>query len=63
MLFPYYKYGKLVKTSDGVYLNGTHIQKAIREQYGCTTAPGMLLEDRGGQTVLGSHWSFKVAYN
>ena len=44
-------------------MNGSFIQKAIRDQYGCNNAPGMLLEAGGGQGTSNSHWSYKTAYN
>ena len=44
-------------------MNGTFIQKAVEDQYGCTTTPGMLLETGGGAGTAMSHWSYKAAYN
>ena len=43
ILYSNYLHGKVVTTPDGSYINGTYMQKAIREQYGCDSAPGMLL--------------------
>lgn len=39
------------------------MQKALKDQYGCTSAPGMLLEPNGGSGTAQSHWSYKAAYN
>lgn len=43
ILYPYYLNGKTVTNNKGSFLNGSFIQKAIRDQYGCTNATGMLL--------------------
>lgn len=63
ILFSNYLNGKFVTNSKGAFLNGTYIQKAIREQYGCSNASGMLLESGGGSGTSMSHWSYKAAYN
>ena len=63
ILYPNFVNGKVVTNSKGSYMNGTFIQKAIRDQYGCNNAPGMLLEAGGGQGTSMSHWSYKTAYN
>jgi hypothetical protein len=43
ILFDKYVYGKVVNNDQGPFINGTFIQKAIKEQYGCSDAPGMPL--------------------
>jgi hypothetical protein len=43
ILYPNYLNGKFVTNSKGAFINGTYMQKAIRDQYGCTNASGMLL--------------------
>ena len=63
ILYQNYLNGKLVTNSKGSYINGSFIQKAIREQYGCNNATGMLLESNGGSGTSMSHWSYKAAYN
>jgi hypothetical protein len=63
ILFPNYLHGKMVTNSRGAFLNGTFIQKAVREQFGCSNASGMLLESGGGSGTSLSHWSYKAAYN
>lgn len=63
ILYGYYKNGKVVNNAKGEYINGTYMQAALKKQYACTTAPGMLLESNGGQGTAGSHWSYKLAYN
>lgn len=63
ILYPLFTKGKFIQNSVGAYINGSYIQKAIREQYGCTNATGMLLEFGGGSGTALSHWSYKAAFN
>ena len=63
ILYPNYVYGKVVTNSKGAFINGTYIQKAVRDQFDCSSSPGMLLELGGGPGTSMSHWSFKAAYN
>ena len=44
ILYSNYVNGGLVTTPQGSFINGTYMQKAIKEQYSCSSAPGMLLE-------------------
>ena len=63
ILYPNYQNGRVVTRGQFSYINGSFMQKALAEQYGCTTYPGMLLESGGGQGTSMSHWSYKAAYN
>jgi hypothetical protein len=63
ILYPNYLNGKFITNSKGSFINGTYIQSAVKEQYGCTNANGMLLEAGGGSGTSMSHWSYKAAYN
>ena len=63
ILYPDFIHGKLVNNEKGYFINGSFIQKAIREQYGCNNASGMPLETGIGVGTSMSHWSFKTAKN
>lgn len=63
ILYQNFLHGKIVKNSKGTYLNGTYIQEAVRQQFGCVNGSGMLLESGGGSGTSLSHWSYKAAYN
>lgn len=63
ILYPNYLVGKLVTNNKGSYINGPFIQKALKQQYGCSNFTGMLLESGGGSGTSMSHWSYKAAYN
>lgn len=43
ILYSNYINGKVVTQNRYSYINGTYMQKALKDQYGCTSAPGMLL--------------------
>lgn len=63
ILYSNYLNGKLVTNNEGSFINGTYMQKAVVDQYGCTNSSGMPLELGGGQGTAMSHWSYKTAYN
>jgi hypothetical protein len=63
ILYDNYLFGKVVNNSRGSYINGSFMQQAVKNQYGCEDGPGMLLESGGGQGTAMSHWSYKAAYN
>lgn len=43
ILYQNYLNGKLVTNSKGSFINGTYMQKALNDQYGCSNSSGMLL--------------------
>jgi hypothetical protein len=43
ILYPNYINGKVIATNQNTYINGSYIQKALQNQYGCANASGMLL--------------------
>jgi hypothetical protein len=47
ILYDHFLHGKYLLRPEGSYLNGSFIQRAIKDQFGCTTAPGMPLESGG----------------
>jgi len=63
ILYPNFNYGKLVNVNQNSYINGTFMQRALNDQFGCKNYPGMLLESGGGQGTSMSHWSYKVGFN
>lgn len=45
------------------YLNSAAIQREIKLQFNCDSAPGMLIESQGAAGTAGSHWSRKAFGN
>lgn len=43
ILYSNYVYGKYITNNQGSFINGSFIQKALRDQYGCVDSPGMPL--------------------
>ena len=63
ILYPNFRHGKMVETREAAYINGSFMQQALQDQYGCSGSSGMLLESGGGPGTANSHWSYKAAYN
>jgi len=63
ILYSNYLYGKFISNSMGWFINGTFMQKAVRDQFECSNSSGMPLEMNGGQGTCMSHWSYKSSFN